>query len=157
MDLIGAPELKVHKTNVERVAHQPAIDAAIGAWTSTLTLAEALAQLDAARIPVGPINSIAEMAADPHFAARGMFESVDVPGHAQPLRIPAVSPKLAGTPGETKWPGQPLGADTTWCLETVLGLSDAEIQQLIQDRVVVDGREVGSKGNLVNVHGSKHL
>ncbi|OQR97162.1 formyl-coenzyme A transferase [Achlya hypogyna] len=140
MDLIGAPHLKVHKTNVERVAHVEDIDTAIGKWTSTMPLHEILAKLDDARIPVGPINSIAEMSVDPHFAARGMFEAVAIPGHDRSLRIPAVSPKLSETPGRTKWPGKPLGADTRWCLESVLGLSAPEIDRLIRDEIVFDGR-----------------
>ncbi|KDO35019.1 hypothetical protein SPRG_01083 [Saprolegnia parasitica CBS 223.65] len=140
MDLIGAPQLKVHKTNVERVQFQADIDDAIGRWTASLPLADILLQLDNARIPVGPINSITEMAQDPHYAARNMFESVTIPGHTKPLQIPAVSPKLSGTPGRTEWPGKPLGADTKWCLETVLCMSPAEIEKLLRDEIVFEAR-----------------
>ncbi|OQR93313.1 formyl-coenzyme A transferase [Thraustotheca clavata] len=140
MDLIGAPHLKVHKTNVERVEYVADIDEAIGKWTSTLTLNEVLAKLDEAKVPVGPINSIAEMTQDPHYAARNMFESVEIPGHSKPLQIPSVTPKLSGTPGQTKWPGKPLGADTKWCLSSVLGMSQTDIEKLLRDEIVFDSR-----------------
>ncbi|KAF0683141.1 Aste57867_24829 [Aphanomyces stellatus] len=141
MDLIGQPDLKVHKTNVERVAHVDTIDAAIGAWTSTLPLHEIVATLDAAKIPVGPINSVKDMTEDPHFAHREMFEQVTIPGHATPLQIPSISPKLQSTPGRTKWPGKPLGSDTRHVLTTVLGLSDAEVAALVADKIVFEAKE----------------
>ncbi|CAK4675272.1 unnamed protein product [Aphanomyces euteiches] len=140
MDLIGAPELKVHKTNSDRVVHKETIDAAIGKWTSQYTLQEIVAKLDEAKIPVGPINSVKEMAVDPHFAERGMFEDVDIPGYSKPLQLPAISPKLHSTPGETKWPGKSLGSDTRWALSTVLGMPDSEIDALVAEKVVFEGK-----------------
>jgi crotonobetainyl-CoA:carnitine CoA-transferase CaiB-like acyl-CoA transferase len=136
MDLIHAPELKCHTTNALRVAHQEVIDAAITKWTQRQSLRSILSQLDAAQIPVGPIHPVQDMATEPHFQARHMFEHVTIPGHAHPLHVPSISPKLSGTPGATKWPGKPLGSDTRWCLSHVLGLSSMTIEQLISDNIV---------------------
>ncbi|ETV90660.1 hypothetical protein H310_14612 [Aphanomyces invadans] len=140
MDLIGEPALKAHSTNTIRVVHQQAIDEAIAKWTKTLPLAEIVRQLDAAAIPVGPINSVADMSTDPHFAHREMFEPVQVPGHGKPLNIPSISPKLQATPGRTNWPGQPLGSGTRRVLKEVLGLSDTQVDALVMDKVVFESQ-----------------
>jgi crotonobetainyl-CoA:carnitine CoA-transferase CaiB-like acyl-CoA transferase len=60
------------------------------------------------------------MMADPHFNARGMFESVEVNGKL--LKIPAIPPLLGDTPGRTDTPGPALGAHTDEVLESLLGL-----------------------------------
>jgi len=62
--------------NAGRVQQEAAIDAALAEWCAGLTSAAVIAQLEAARVPVGPIYSVADMVADPHFQARGLFETV---------------------------------------------------------------------------------
>jgi crotonobetainyl-CoA:carnitine CoA-transferase CaiB-like acyl-CoA transferase len=79
-----------------------------------------LAALRKAEVPNGPIYSVADMMADPHFNARGMFETVSVQG--KPLKIPAIPPILGETPGRTDAPGPALGAHTDAVLERLLGL-----------------------------------
>lgn len=116
-----------YATNDKRVTERNAIDVAIAAWTSTLPSADALAALEEAGVPAGPINSVADMVEDPHFQARGMFEEADVGG--RPAKLPAIPPRLVDTPGRTEWAGGEIGADTDAVL-TELGLSAAEIEGL---------------------------
>ena len=112
--------------NPGRVKHQQLIDGAIAAWTDTLTSAEVIQTMEAADVPVGAIFSIADAFDDPHYLARGMFEQVDVPNLAMPLSIPAILPKLTGTPGGTDWPGGEVGSHTDELLQK-LGLDQDAI------------------------------
>jgi crotonobetainyl-CoA:carnitine CoA-transferase CaiB-like acyl-CoA transferase len=68
------------------------------------------------------------MFVDPHFRARGLFEQVEING--KPLEIPALMPRLAGTPGATRWPGGAVGSHTDEVLREVLGMDDTEIAGL---------------------------
>ncbi len=110
--------------NPGRVAAQERIDDAIAAWTATLPSAEVMRLLDAAEVPVGLIYSVADMRADPHYQARGMFETVDVPGGT--MEIPAIMPRLDGTPGRTTHAGPEVGAHTDAVLRA-LGVTEQEL------------------------------
>jgi crotonobetainyl-CoA:carnitine CoA-transferase CaiB-like acyl-CoA transferase len=107
-------------TNAKRVENEKEIDAAIGAWTKARNSTLVLDTLREANVPNGPIYNVADMLADPHFNARGMFEPVEVGG--KPLRIPAIPPLLGETPGRTDAPGPALGAHTEEVLGKLLGL-----------------------------------
>ena len=120
--------------NAGRVEHQEEVDGALSAWTATMTVDEVLAIMEEARVPAGPINSVADMIEDPHFQARGMFEEVEAGG--RPIKIPAILPKLNGTPGGTEWAGPPVGAHNREIFGDLLGLSDAEIETLEEQKIL---------------------
>lgn len=137
MRAAGRPEMAEDPrfaTNADRVVHEAEVDAAIAAWTGTLTAAEVVANLEAAEVPVGLLYDARDIANDPHYAARGMFETVEIGG--RPLRLPAIVPKLSETPGGTDWPGPELGAHTREVLSDVLGLAADEIDRLAQAGVI---------------------
>ncbi len=90
--------------------------------------------LEDARVPVGPIYNVEDMVNDEHYNARGMFETVEVNG--EPLKIPAILPKLAGTPGRTVWPGGEVGSHNEEVLQGILQLDDAALAQLRQDGII---------------------
>ena len=83
--------------NAGRVARVAEIDAAIGAWTKTRTVTEALEVLDRAGVPAGRIYTVADIAADPHYAARGMLQQVRM-SDGSDLPVPGFVPKLSLTP-----------------------------------------------------------
>ncbi len=115
---MGAPELGADPrfaNNAQRVAHRALLDAHIAVWVGHLPFAEVEAALQAAGVPFGPIQDAADLLADPHFQARGVFETVDVDG--APLPLGALAPRLTATPGQTTHGGPALGADT----DAVLG------------------------------------
>ena len=120
--------------NAGRVEHEAEIDEAIAQWTGALDSKSALLLLDEARVPAGPIYSVADMMVNPHFIARGLFEEVDVNG--KPLKIPAMVPKLSETPGRTDWPGPEVGAFNTEVYGELLGLSAEEIAALEKRGIV---------------------
>ena len=119
--------------NAGRVQHEADIDAALAAWCETLPAAEVIALLEEARVPVGPIYSVADMMSDPHYQSRGLFEQVEING--EPLKIPAIMPKLSATPGRTDWPGGPVASHADYVLGEVLGLDDAAIAELREQGV----------------------
>lgn len=131
-DMANDPEL-AH--NPGRVVHQEAIDQALADWCAQHSAQEIITRLEAVRVPVGPIYSVEDMLNDPHYQARGMFETVEING--EPLKIPAILPKLRGTPGETKWPGQPIGSHNTEILGDLLGLGDDDLAQLKADGITL--------------------
>ncbi|MGB0750973.1 MAG: CaiB/BaiF CoA transferase family protein [Gammaproteobacteria bacterium] len=115
--------------NPGRVEHQDILDGIIGEWTTRQTSEKALRVLDEADVPSGPIYNAKDMLEDPHFNSRGLFESVMVGG--EPLKIPAIAPKLADTPGTTQWPGPTqVGEHTREVLHDLLGMSAEEIDAL---------------------------
>ena len=125
LDMAEDPEL-AH--NPGRVIHQAKIDKALSDWCAQHSSREIIDTLEAARVPVGPIYSVQDMMDDPHYNARGMFETVEIDG--KPLKISAIMPKLSRTPGETQWPGAAIGEHNNEILGGLLGLSDEEIAAL---------------------------
>lgn len=120
--------------NAGRVEHEQEIDEALSAWCAGQTAAAVLETLEQARVPAGPIYSARDMLTDPHFNERGLFEQVEING--KPLKIPAILPKLAGTPGRTAWPGPEIGAHNDEILRQGLGLGEQEYQALCNAGVI---------------------
>ena len=130
-DLANDPRLS---DNAGRVEHQEEVDGAISKWTVDLDSRDVLARLVIASVPSGPIYNVADMLGDPHYNARGMFETVQVDG--DPLKIPALVPRLEDTPGETLWPGPVLGEHNEEILVGRLGYSQDEMERLADDGVI---------------------
>lgn len=121
--------------NPGRVVHEAEIDAAISAFTSQHDYEHVFAALEVAEVPAGPIYSIADIAEDPQYKARAMFDEVSLPD-GRSLRIPAVVPKLSATPGSTEWIGPTLGAHNREVYGDLLGLSEEEIAALQSQQVI---------------------
>lgn len=131
MDGIGRPDLANDPElagNAGRVRREREIDAAIAAWCTARECPEVLSVMEEHRVPAGPIYSVRDMFSDPHFRARGLFERVEINGKA--LEIPALMPRLAGTPGATRWPGGAVGSHTDEVLRELLGMDEAAISAL---------------------------
>ena len=83
--ILGAPELAAdpaYARSADRVRHREALTAILHGLTMRFTRAELLPLLDAAAVPAGPINSVAEVFVDPQVVARGLALSLDNPGAA---------------------------------------------------------------------------
>ncbi|MCX7960716.1 MAG: CoA transferase [Burkholderiales bacterium] len=79
-----------YPTNEARVARREEVMARLTEAVARLDRAELLARLDAAGVPVGPVNDLAEVLADPHVRARGLVGSFDYPevGEFPALALP---------------------------------------------------------------------
>lgn len=126
-----------YATNADRVIHEAVLDKVLANWCASLPLAEAMRILEDNRVPCGPVYSAADMMEDRHFKYRELFEQVEING--EPLKIPAIMPKLQGTPGGTEWPGPEVGSHTDEVLQS-LGLDEASIAQLKVNGIVVDAQ-----------------
>jgi len=124
-DLAADPQLA---RNDGRVARTEEIDAAIGAWTAANDLEEVLRVLEGAEVPAGKIYDIADIVADPQYAARAMIEQFPL-GAGRSVKLPGIIPKLSATPGGTAWLGPALGAHTREVLAG-LGVPEAEMAVL---------------------------
>ena len=137
MHAAGRPEMAEgpeYQGNENRVAREDEIDLALSEWTATLTLDEVLGALEEAEVPAGPIYSVREMTKDPQYRARALFETVDFQG--EPLEIPAIVPRLEGTPGRTDWPGPALGQHNAEIYGRLLGMSDDDLERLAAEEVI---------------------
>ncbi|WP_454689236.1 CaiB/BaiF CoA transferase family protein [Achromobacter aloeverae] len=105
-----------------------AIDVIIGAWTSKYQSLELERMLVEQSIPAARIYSIADIYADPHFAARHMLVDVPHPALGQ-VKQAGIVPKLSRTPGAIRHTGPDIGADTERILRG-LGMDDARIEAL---------------------------
>jgi formyl-CoA transferase len=124
-DLGQDPELKDNSGRVKRVEE---IDAAIGAWTQSRDIVDVLHSLDAAGVPAGRIYNVADIAADPHYQARGMIEQIQLDDGSS-LSLPGIVPKLSRTPGGHVRNAPDIGQDTEAVLQEI-GLSAEQIQAL---------------------------
>lgn len=120
--------------NDGRVPRATEIDGAIQAWCDTQTIDDALSVLHAADVPVSKIYSVRDMMQDPQFLARNMFEQHTF-ADGSPVKLPAISPKMSETPGETKWLGPALGEHNEEVLRG-LGYSDELISQFRNEKVI---------------------
>ena len=119
MTMIGRADLAEDpalRSNDGRSRQAAMLDGVISDWSAARTVEEALAALDAADVPAGRIYSVADIVADPHYQARAMILSADLPG-GQQVKMPGIVPKLSETPGEVRWQGPALGEHT----DAVLG------------------------------------
>lgn len=114
--------------------HRQALIQALGEVTRRHTKAELMARLGG-HIPFGPVMDIADISADPHFAAREMLVEVEQPG-GSPLTVVGVPVKMTGTPGGVRRRSPYLGEQTRAQLLRA-GLSPAEIQALVDARAAV--------------------
>jgi formyl-CoA transferase len=130
-DLANDPALADNTGRVARVAE---IDTAIGEWAIRHTVDEVLARLEAAAVPAGRIYTIADIAADPHYRARGMVQEVRM-DDGSVLALPGVVPKLSATPGAHRRNAPRLGQDTDQVLKEV-GLTAEQITALRRCGVV---------------------
>jgi crotonobetainyl-CoA:carnitine CoA-transferase CaiB-like acyl-CoA transferase len=129
-----------------RAEHEDAIDAMISDWTMSHDLEEIDAILQKAGVPASRIYTMADVFADPHYAARDML--VDVPDDdLGTVRVANVVPKLSATPGRIDKAGGQTGVDTREVLSRVAGMTDAAISALEAEGIIFCGaaktREAG--------------
>lgn len=132
-ELMSDPRFTTHEA---RARHQDAIDQIVGDWVAGLDRAQVQAVLDRAGVVCGPLNTVAEVVADPQIRARDALVVHEDPAVGGVLG-PGVVPRLSRTPGEVRWSGrwQP-GADNEEIYGNLLELAVAEIDALRADGII---------------------
>jgi formyl-CoA transferase len=131
MNLIGRADLAndlALENNDGRVARVAELDQAIGVWAQTMTTDQALQLLDTVAVPAGKIYTVADIASDPHYKARGNIEHIQMRDGAK-LDVPSVLPKLSRTPGSIKTLAPDIGENTDEILQSI-GLTEAQVASL---------------------------
>jgi crotonobetainyl-CoA:carnitine CoA-transferase CaiB-like acyl-CoA transferase len=121
--------------NAERVAHRETLIAQLKPLFAGKTTAAWIAELEAANIPCGPINSIDQVFADPQAIARGLKVTMQHSA-AGPLDLVASPLRLEKTPPEYRLPPPLLGEHTDEILQRELGLDAAAIAKLRADKTI---------------------
>jgi formyl-CoA transferase len=137
MTVIGREDLGADPAlsdNAGRVARVAEIDEAIGQWAAQHTVDEVLALLDQASVPAGRIYTVADIAADPHYRARGMLDERHMDDGSS-LMLPGIVPKLSATPGSHRRNAPAIGQDSDAVLKE-LGLSPEQIRGLREKGIV---------------------
>ena len=130
-DVAALPELPKDPRfarNAERVRHRDLLVPVLARAMKTRTRADWLGALEAAKVPCGPINDLAEVFADPHVQARGMTVTSPHP-LSDAVRLVASPMRLSATPVQYRLPPPLLGQHTAEVLAE-LGLSAAEVHAL---------------------------
>jgi len=114
MQAIGRDELAADAglaSNAHRAWRADELDAAITAWTVQRPVAEVVATLQAVSVPAGRIYTVADIAADPHYRARGMITEATL-ADGRVIEVPGICPQLSDTPGSIRRPAPLLGEHT---------------------------------------------
>jgi crotonobetainyl-CoA:carnitine CoA-transferase CaiB-like acyl-CoA transferase len=145
-EVIDRPEI-VHdprfRTNLERVAHRSELLAILEAEFRKWPAMELCRRLWDAAVPVGPVNSIDEVFADPQVLARDMLQSIPHPGLSSgEVRLAGFPVKLSATPPSARRHPPRLGEHTDAIL-TELGFTSAEVDAFVASGVArrLEGHE----------------
>ena len=136
-DVAGAPHIAQDprfSRNAERVRNRATLVPLLAALMRERTRSDWLAALEAAKVPSGPINDLADVFADPHVNARGMTVNLPHP-LAGDVRLVASPMKFSATPVQYHRPPPLLGEHTAELLRE-FGLEDAEVAALRQARAI---------------------
>jgi crotonobetainyl-CoA:carnitine CoA-transferase CaiB-like acyl-CoA transferase len=136
--VIGRPDLAEdprYRTNAERKRNRTSLIATLQEIFLTRSYEEWEALFLAHGIPVGAINTLAQVAEHPQVHARGALVELDHP-RAGPVRMVGPAVRLSETPGAVRAPAPTLGQHTDAVLRELLGLAPAEIASLRDDGVI---------------------
>jgi len=92
--------------------HGEIVSRRMAEWTAERTTAEALAALDAARIPAGPLYTPQQALEDPHIRAAGLLQDTDYPGLPRRAPLAPTPVDLSETPGRFRHRAPTLGEHT---------------------------------------------
>jgi len=132
-ELAGDPRYADHRSRGE---HQDELDELVGAWVGSLPADEVRRVLDEAGVICGPINTAAEVVADPQLRARHMLVAHHDERFDEDVLGPGVVPGFSATPGEVRWAGPPVPGHHNAEVYAELGLSGDEVAELASTQVI---------------------
>ena len=123
-------------TMAGRISNYGELRAILDGELRKLTRAEAFELLARYELPVGPINTVAEVLEDPHIHAREMVQELTHPEYG-PLRYLGIPVKLSATPGALQGPPPRFGEHNRSVLAE-LGYDEHGIDQLAMSNVIAE-------------------
>lgn len=142
MTLVGRPEVinePWFNDGRGRVAHADELDTYIGEWISQRDCTEVISAFTNAEAAIAPIYDIEDIINDPQVQARQILKKVDDAALGKIL-MQNVIYKLSETPGEIRFTGRSLGEDSREILSELVELSDSDINDLHNRRIIHDAR-----------------
>jgi succinyl-CoA:(S)-malate CoA-transferase subunit A len=136
--VMGRPELaaKDHYGNQrKRLAAREEVNRIVNDWVGSQTRDAVMTLCVDGEVPIGKVNSIADIFADEHFQARGNLARIEEEGVGEVV-VPGVVPTLSETPGRISNLGPPLGNATYEVMRELLGIPAEEIKRLRQRRII---------------------
>ncbi len=136
--LIGRPEVAgdgIFGTYPQRDERREEVDRMVTDWTSGLTRDEALQRCAEAQVPCGMVAAIDEIFEDAQYQARENIVLFDDP-RAGEVAVQNVVPRMSGTPGAIESLGPAVGAHNQEIYGGLLGMSDAQVQDLAAKKVI---------------------
>jgi crotonobetainyl-CoA:carnitine CoA-transferase CaiB-like acyl-CoA transferase len=126
LELLGHGDDPRFATFEGRAAHREELDRAVAEWIGARPSVDVLAAFEQAQAAIAPVYSMHDLLADPHVKARAVFVEVD----GVVMQAPVA--RMSRTPGEVRWAGRSLGADTDAVLAAShdrFGRTDAHEQE----------------------------
>ena len=123
------------KDDLSRGEHGQIISDRMSIWCAERTSEEALAEMEEARLPAGPVLSPQQVLDDPHIKAKNLFQATDFPGLDKPAPLMRTPVELSKTPGEIRHRAPQLGEHTDAILMEI-GYNASEIAELRSKRIV---------------------
>jgi succinyl-CoA:(S)-malate CoA-transferase subunit A len=119
----------------KRLAARNEVNRIVIEWVGALTRDEVMTKCIDAEVPIGKLNSIADIFEDEHYRAREVLARVQEDGLGEVV-VPGVVPKLSETPGRVTNLGPALGNATYEVMRELLELSAAEIGELRKHKII---------------------
>lgn len=139
-EAMGQPELATDPRFADHAArgrNQDELDGLIGEWSAQHSADKLTEVLSDAGVVVGPVNTVAQVVADPHLQARGMIADHWDPRIGRTVRGPGVVPQFSDTPGAIRNAGPPApGCDNVEVYHELLGLSAETLDELTEQGVI---------------------
>ena len=131
-DLINTP---LCANQSERYKYKPQIDAIVGEWTKTKTVAEIVKLLGEHEIPCSPVPSLDQVINDPQLIERDMITEVDQELSGK-VKVPGSIFKMSKTPGNVKFPSPIHGEHNVEIYSGLLGYTEEQMAQLSEQGVI---------------------
>lgn len=132
-DLLTDPRFD---TNIHRCENYAALKPEIEKWSIEHTIAECVSLIDAAGVPVAPINMLADVVNDEHIAgAREMFIHMHHPVIGD-MTVPGNPVKLLDTKPDISKCAPDLGQDNKAVYGEMLGLTEGDLETLKAHNVI---------------------
>jgi crotonobetainyl-CoA:carnitine CoA-transferase CaiB-like acyl-CoA transferase len=134
--VMEAPDLAVHDSMTARLEHRDEIETRVADFVAAHDLEPLMAKLLDAGVAAGPVNSAADVCADPHIRARGSVVEVPDGSGGRTRLVQAPAGRFSGFAGVTGRGAPALGEHTADVLRDLLGLAAPEIDDLRRRGVV---------------------
>ncbi len=130
------PELtELYGEQPKRLAARDLVNQLVIEWVGSLSRDDVIARCLKEQVPVGKVNSIADIFADEHFQQRGNLARVEAEGLGEVV-VPGVLPALSETPGRITNLGPALGNATYEIMRDLLGIPAEEIERMRKQKIV---------------------